>query len=85
MPFERRKAVNDVLAQQKALVFELFALGIPDWSAEERAHHVEAYRGSIEDRDERELEPELPQTEDGRQGEMPRGSVAQRTRTEGCT
>jgi len=85
MPFARRKAVDGVLAEQKALVFELFALGIPDWSAEERARHVDAYRGSIEERTESELEPETPQAEDGPQDQMPSGSVAQRTRTEGWT
>jgi hypothetical protein len=79
MPFARRKAVNSVLAEQKALVFELFALGIPDWSAEERARHVEAYRGSIEDRTESELEPETPQFEGGGQDEMSRSSRSPRT------
>lgn len=58
LPFARREAVNGVLGQQKALLFELFAAGIADWSPVERARVVAGYRDTMEESFEFELEGE---------------------------
>ena len=56
LPFARRKAVSGVLAQQKALLFELFATSITDWSPAERARIVAGYRDTMEEEFESEVD-----------------------------
>jgi hypothetical protein len=47
LPFARGKAVDALQAEQKVLLFEIFALRATEWPAEERARRARRYRAEL--------------------------------------